>query len=132
MKLKQIVIGGACVLSAVACAKDPVPYSSTTSADHTKSPDNTRVNERDRGGTLTPLDQGNSDAEIRISAAIRDALMRDATLSVTGKNVKVITVGTKVTLRGPTQSDDEKSTIGALAQKTAGVNEVDNQLEVKK
>lgn len=100
--------------------------------DATKTPDNTRVNERDRrGSTLTPLDQGNSASETTISATIRRALMGDKNLSFTAKNVKVITVGTKVTLRGPVKSEQEKATIETLARQTANVSEVDNQLEVK-
>jgi osmotically-inducible protein OsmY len=57
--------------------------------------------------------------------------MADDTLSFTGKNVKVITVGNKVTLRGPVKTDQAKLAIAAIATRTPGVNEVDNQLEVK-
>jgi osmotically-inducible protein OsmY len=101
-------------------------------ADQTKNADNTKINERDRHGTLTPMDQGNSADERRITASIRKEIMGDKTVSFTGKNVKVITVGSKVTLRGPVKSDQGKSEIGAIASRTAGVSEVDNQLEVKK
>ena len=125
--MKQTVIGLACVLAVSACNKD-----SARNSDTLQKADNTGRNERDRSGTLTPLDQGNSEAETRITAAIRDGLMGDPAMSVTAKNVKVITVGKKVTLRGPALSDQEKAAIGALAQRTAGVNEVDNLLEVKK
>lgn len=100
--------------------------------DHTKNVDNTKVNERDRGdATLTPMDQGNSGSETQITAAIRRGIMGDNNLSFTAKNVKVITVGTKVTLRGPVKSNQEKAVIEALAKQTAGVREIDNQLEVK-
>jgi osmotically-inducible protein OsmY len=101
-------------------------------AVQTADPANTKINERDRHGSLTPMDQGNSRAETKISADIRKGIMHDSTLSFTAKNVKVITVGTKVTLRGPVKSEQEKSAIEALAKQTAGVTEVDNQLEVKK
>lgn len=101
-------------------------------ADQTKSADNTKINERDRHATLTPMDQGNSGEERRITASIRKEIMADKTASSTEKNVKVITVGSKVTLRGPVKSDQDKSAIGAIASRTAGVTEVDNQLEVKK
>jgi hyperosmotically inducible protein len=101
-------------------------------ADQTKNADNTKINDRDRHGALTPMDQGNSGAETKITAAIRRGIMSDKTLSFTAKNVKVITVGNKVTLRGPVKSDQEKAVIEAVAKQTAGVGEVDNQLEVKK
>lgn len=101
------------------------------SADHTGSANNTRLNKRDRSGTLTPINQGNSSAEIGITASIRRGVMRDHTLSFTAKNVKIITVGTVVTLRGPVNSDAERTAIESLAQQTAGVTDVDDQLEVK-
>jgi hyperosmotically inducible protein len=110
----------------------PVATDNPGTADQTKNADNTRINERDRHGALTPMDQGNGGSEIKITAAIRKGLMGDKTLSFTAKNVKVITVGNKVTLRGPVKSDQEKATIEALARQTAGVAEVDDQLEVKK
>ena len=98
---------------------------------HTGSADNTRLNSRDRSGTLTPLDQGNSKAEIAITASIRRGVMSDHTLSFTAKNVKIITVGTRVTLRGPVKSDAERTAIENLVRQTAGVTDVDDQLEVK-
>ena len=102
------------------------------SADQTKDADNTKINSRDRHAALTPMDQGSSGKETKITAAIRKGLMRDKSLSFTAKNVKIITVGSKVTLRGPVKSDQEKSTIEAIATQAAGVAEVDDQLEVKK
>jgi hyperosmotically inducible periplasmic protein len=101
-------------------------------ADQTKNADNTKINDRDRHGALTPMDQGNSGAETKITAAIRRGIMSDKTLSFTAKNVKVITIGNRVTLRGPVKSDQEKAAIEVLAKQTDGVSEVDDQLEVKK
>jgi osmotically-inducible protein OsmY len=99
--------------------------------DNTGGADNTRLNARDRNGTLTPIDQGNSKAEIGITASIRRGVMGDHSLSFTAKNVKIITVGTRVTLRGPVKSDAERTEIENLARQTAGVTDVDDQLEVK-
>ena len=111
------------------------PGSSVTAnpgaGDHTGGADNTRLNSRDRSGTLTPLDQGNSKAEIAITASVRRGVMSDHTLSFAAKNVKIITVGTRVTLRGPVKSDAERTAIESLARQTAGVTDVDDQLEVK-
>jgi hypothetical protein len=110
----------------------PVVANNPGVADQTKNADNTKVNDRDRHGALTPMDQGNSGSETKITAAIRKGIVGDATLSFTAKNVKIITVGNKVTLRGPVKSDQEKASIEALARQTAGVGDVDDQLEVKK
>ncbi len=97
------------------------------------APDNTKVNERDRNSTaLTPLDQSNDKADLKITQQIRQAVMADGSLSFTAKNVKIITQGGKVTLRGPVNSEQERSNIEAAARKVAGVAQVDNQLEVKK
>ena len=101
-------------------------------ADQTKNADNTKINDRDRHGALTPMDQGNSKPEIAITAAIRKSVLADKTLSFTAKNVKIITVGSKVTLRGPVGSEQERAAIEARARQTAGVTEVDNQIEIKK
>jgi hyperosmotically inducible protein len=94
--------------------------------------DNTKTNDRDRQGALTPMNQGNSEAELKITASIRKGMMSDKVLSFAAKNTKVITVGTKVTLRGPVKTDQEKIEIEALARQTAGVSDVENQLEVSK
>jgi osmotically-inducible protein OsmY len=93
--------------------------------------DNTKKNVRDRDDTLTPMDQGNSTAETAITASIRKAVMAEDSLSVTAKNVKVITTGSHVTLRGPVASAEEKALIATLATGTTGVSNIDNQLEVK-
>ena len=96
-------------------------------------PDNTKVNERDRNtGTLTPGDQNNNENDLKITQQIRQAVMNDGSLSFTAKNVKIITQGGKVTLRGPVKTAEERSAIEAAARKVAGANQVDNQIEVKK
>ena len=100
-------------------------------ANGTKDATNTKINDRDRHGALTPMDQGGG-ADRDITAAIRRAVVGDKALSFTAKNVKIITVGGKVTLRGPVKSEDEKSAIEAKAKAANGVSSVDNQLEVKK
>ncbi len=113
-------------------AGEPSVASNPGVADGTKNADNTRVNDRDRHGALTPMDQGNSRSETQITADVRKSVMSDKSLSFTAKNVKIITVGSKVTLRGPVKSDNERAAIEARAKQVAGVTEVDNQLEVKK
>ena len=96
-------------------------------------PDNTGVNERDRNPQAqTPLDQGNNAHDLEISQQIRKSVMGDKSLSFTAKNVKIITQGGKVTLRGPVKSAEERAAIEAFARKIAGPNNVDNQLEIKK
>ena len=94
--------------------------------------DNTRKNERDRSGeTATSGDQSNSPEDVKITAAIRRSVVGDKSLSMTAKNVKIITANGTVTLRGPVNNDAEKTKIAELAQSAAGNAKIDNQLEVK-
>lgn len=97
-----------------------------------KNADNTGKNERDRSGeTKTPGDQSNAPKDLKITQAIRQAVVKDKSLTMTAKNVKIITVGGQVTLRGPVNSVEEKTKIEKLAKTAAGEARVDNQLEVK-
>jgi hyperosmotically inducible periplasmic protein len=94
--------------------------------------DNSEINTRERDtNNLTPGDQGNTAADIQLTQNIRKGLMSDANYSMTAKNIKIITIDGKVTLRGPVNSDSEKSGIDALAKNIAGDGNVDDQLEVK-
>lgn len=93
--------------------------------------DNTARNRRDRdGSTLTPLDQGNSQADTDTTAQIRRGILAGKDMSVNAKNVKIITNNGQVTLRGPVKSEEEKRLIGEIANRVARSENVDNQLEV--
>jgi hyperosmotically inducible periplasmic protein len=97
-----------------------------------RQPDNTGKNVRDRDGdTLTPGDQGTTDADREITRQIRRAITSQDQLSTIAKNVKIITVNGKVTLRGPVKSEQERAAITSAAQTVTGVTALDNQLEVK-
>src|SRR6185369_12930650 len=94
----------------------------------TAPPDNTKVNERDRDtAALTPGDQGENDVDRTITQKIRQGVVKSDSLSMTAKNVKIITANSVVTLRGPVKSDKEKTDIVMIAQGTDGVKRVDNQ-----
>jgi len=95
-------------------------------------PDNTATNERDRSGeTKTSGDQSNNSADLRITQAIRRALMKDRELSTTAKNIKVVTANGQVTLRGPVKTAQEKAKVDQIARSAAGGAQIDDQLEVK-
>ena len=102
-------------------------------ADNEKAKsDNTATNERDRSGeTKTSGDQSNSSADLKITQAIRRALMKDGGLSMTAKNIKIITASGQVTLRGPVKTAEEKARINQLAKSAAGGAQIDNQVDVK-
>jgi osmotically-inducible protein OsmY len=95
-------------------------------------PDNSAQNVRDRSGeTQTSGSQSNSSDDTKLTAAIRSAIVKDDSLTMTAKNVKIITEGGTVTLRGPVQTAEEKSKIEQLAASAASGMKIDNQLEVK-
>ena len=92
---------------------------------------NTAANERDRRDTATQFKWGNTKPELDITASIRRAVVASKALGFTAKYVKIITVGTKVTLRGPVNTAQERDIIETHAKQAPGVSEVDNQLGVK-
>jgi len=95
------------------------------------APDNTGKNVRDRDDkTLTPGDQSSNEADVELTRRIREAVVADDSLSTSAHNIKIITINGTVTLRGPVSSTEEKTKIAQTAQKLAGTNKVDNQLEV--
>jgi len=94
--------------------------------------ENTERNVRDKdNATLTPEDQKETKKDIKITAKIRQALVRDKSLSVDAQNVKIITRNGVVTLRGPVANEAESKTLQKIAKKMRGVVQVDNQLENK-
>ncbi len=101
-------------------------------AQDTPAADNTGKNQRDRSGeTKTSGDQSNSSTDVKMTAAIRRAVVHDGSLSMAAKNVKIITANGMVTLRGPVKTEAEKAKIAELAKSAAGDAKIDNQLEVK-
>jgi len=95
--------------------------------------ENTERNVRDKENTtLTPEDQKETESDIKITAAIRQAVVKNKSLSVNAQNVKIITRNGVVTLRGPVESKKESKKIKKIAKHTPGVLKVDNQLEIKK
>jgi osmotically-inducible protein OsmY len=101
-------------------------------ADDKSKSDNTAINERDRSSdTKTSGDQSNNPADLKITQAIRRALIDDGGLSMTAKNIKVITTNGQVTLRGPVNSAQEKKKISQIARSAAGGAQIVDQLDVK-
>jgi hyperosmotically inducible periplasmic protein len=100
-------------------------------ADEKTNPDNTAINQRDRSGdSKTSGDQSNSSSDLKVTQAIRQALMKDGTLSTSAKNIKVITENGQVTLRGPVKNVQEKARVDQLAKSAAGGANIVDQLDV--
>jgi hyperosmotically inducible protein len=129
-KNSMLLVLSACLLMVVACASKPeqvdVARKSSTDAD------NTARNSRDRdGATQTAGDQAENETDRTISANVREAVVADNRLSMNAHNVKIITSGGTVTLRGPVKSSEEKAAIESKAKQVAGVTRVDNLLEIE-
>src|SRR5262245_12769012 len=112
------------------------PSSAVTPVDSAKSnrntpPDNTAVNQRDAAPhAKTPIDQKENQADINLTARIRQQVLDVKDLSMDARNAKILTADGMVTLRGPVKSADERETLDRIARDVAGKGNVDNQLEV--
>jgi osmotically-inducible protein OsmY len=97
-------------------------------ANQQPAPDNTKVNKDQSNPTADQ--QKTNPADRATTQKIRKAIHDDQSLSTYAHNIKIITQNAKVTLRGPVQSEDEKSTLEAKAVSVAGKDNVTNQLKV--
>lgn len=96
-----------------------------------QQPDNTKKNERDRQeGAITAGQQKETEADRELTRKIRKSVVDAEGMSTYAKNVKIISIDGKVTLRGPVNTDDEKQKIEAFAKAAAGDANVTNELEV--
>jgi len=115
-------IASACAVSVWLSA---APLAAQTGAD------NTKVNTRDRAaGAVTADQQKQNSSDVTLTQQIRKSLVADKALSTYAHNVKVVTQGGQVTLKGPVRSEEEKQTVEAKAVAVAGAGHVTNQLSV--
>jgi osmotically-inducible protein OsmY len=96
-----------------------------------QAPDNTARNARDRQPNAKTADQqSNSKSDVDVTRRIRQAIVADKALSTNAHNVKIITRGGKVTLKGPVRNQDEKQVVEAKAVEIAGAGNVHNEISV--
>jgi hyperosmotically inducible periplasmic protein len=108
-----------------ATPSDPAALDSTEA-------DNTKRNPTEQNkNTDTAEKQSNTKDDLALTQKIRQEVVKDGSLSINAKNIKIIVRDGKVILRGPVDSQQEKNTIGTKAGEIAGKDKVDNQLEVK-
>jgi hyperosmotically inducible protein len=119
------------VYSSQAQQATPTPRDPATASDPTEA-DNTKRNFAGQNKNKeTAEEQSNSKDDLALTQKLRQAVMKDGSLSMNAKNVKIIAQDGKITLKGPVDSQQEKDTIGSEAGELAGKDKVDNQLEVK-
>jgi osmotically-inducible protein OsmY len=93
-----------------------------------QAPDNSRQNQ---GQHTTAQNQSNAATDRRTTAQIRKAIVADKNLSVYAHNVKIVTRGGRVTLKGPVKSEDEKQQVATDVADVVSADRVTNQLTVK-
>ena len=117
----ELALAGAFLLPGVVQASQQQP-----------TPDNTKVNQRDRNGNEPTADQGKNNLSDReVMRQIRRNVVQDKSLSTYSHNIKIISQHGKVTLKGPVHSEDEKNTIEQYARQVAGDQNVTDDLTVK-
>jgi hyperosmotically inducible protein len=114
------------VMFATAIARQPDAQQDSPSAD------NSKVNQRDQSTNAPTADQQkNNRTDQGITQQIRRSIMADKSLSTYAHNVKIVTQGGMVTLKGPVRSEAEKQTIASLASQVVGANKVTNEIDIK-
>jgi osmotically-inducible protein OsmY len=93
---------------AVVCSIAPSP--SMAQMSKPTSPDNSGMNADHK---KTADDQPNSSNDRQTTAKIRKAIVADKELSSYARNIKIITMNGKVTLKGPVKSEEEKQRIAS-------------------
>ena len=103
----------------------------TTSTGTSAEPEIKRLDLKDRNGqTITPADQANIRANLYVTGAIRQSLVKNG-LGAAARNIKINTTNGLVTLSGSVRTEAEKARIESLARAAAGAVTLDNQLNVK-
>ena len=101
LSLTLLVLAGYAGIAHLA-ERIPLPPAQTAS-------DNAGRNVRySSGETLTPDDQSESKADRSLTQWIRQAVVADMSLSTTAKHIKIFTINSLVTLRGPVNSPQER------------------------
>jgi osmotically-inducible protein OsmY len=96
-----------------------------------QSADNTKINKRDQSQEeLTAGQQGETKQDREITQKIRRAIVTDKSLSTNAHNVKIITVGGMVTLKGPVRSKEEKRAVEKKAAQIAGNANIKSEIGI--
>src|SRR5258708_35744782 len=108
------------VYSSQAQQATPTPSDPATASDATAA-DNTKQNSSEENkNTETAEKQSNSKDDLALTQKVRQAVMKDGSLSMNAKNAKIIAQDGKITLKGPVDSQQEQDTIGSMAGEVDG------------
>jgi hyperosmotically inducible protein len=117
--------------SLLANAKTDISFAAASDTDKVTQPDNSKQNTQHDGEKgLSAEQQSNTESDVEITRKIRQALVKDKSLSTYAHNVKIITESGEVVLKGPVRSLQEKQIIEGKAGRIAGLDRVRSELEV--
>ncbi len=113
-------------------SKDPVQTKPVQPSVSTSAPSEPKlVNPTTKtDGSMYANHQGENTSDVKITQAVRKALIADNSLSNYAKNVQVITNNGVVLLKGFVANQDESAKVGSIVSKTPGVKSVKNELKV--
>lgn len=93
--------------------------------------DNSKVNKRDKMVSEKTADQQKGNArDIQLTTRIRREILKEKNLSTYARNIKIITINGKVTLKGPVRSTTDENTILMHARAAAGTPNVVNEIAI--
>jgi hyperosmotically inducible periplasmic protein len=132
MKIILLPIFGAVLLVYSSQGQQPTATPRDPAASDPIEADNSKRNSTEQNkNTDTAEKQPNNKDDLALTQKIRQEVVKDGSLSMNAKNIKIIVRDGKVLLRGPVDSQQEKDTIATKAGEIAGKEKVNNQLEVK-
>lgn len=82
------------------------------------------------GKQVTPIDQSSKKEDVEVTRQIRKGLVADSSLSVSARNVKIVTAKGVVTLSGVVKNQDEHDKVLMVAKKFMGANTIKDQIKV--
>jgi hyperosmotically inducible periplasmic protein len=95
------------------------------------APDNTKTNKDDvQKDAITADQQKMNPSDREITRKIRASIMDDKSLSTYAHNIKIISQGGRVTLKGPVRTEKEKTGVEAKAAAIAGATNVTSEIAI--
>ena len=82
---------------------------------------------------VTADDQSNSSyRDTEITRQVRERIVQDGGLSTAAKNITIVTLGGRVTLKGAVATQTEKAKVESIAKTVSGAASVTNQTVISK
>lgn len=82
---------------------------------------------------VTADDQSNSSyRDTELTRQVRERIVQDGGLSMAAKNITIVTLGGRVTLKGTVANQTEKAKVESIAKTVSGAASVTNQTVISK